>query len=182
MEYVLQLMDTEVNFKSEVKLHYIGNHFYLKATVFDGLHNKVDYTKDFESWHYDWHDDFKQENMVYGLRRHTTSSDLRRLHNWRSVTTRSKHTTYTPNTNCSYTRKNRRTQPHSFAILPLVQTLCTSKEMLNRQQYHQKGGLRKQSITQIDYNHKHFFAVLIMCEFAAGLGHATMVQYKRTSE
>eukprot|EP00971_Amphidinium_carterae_P345958 6487169-Amphidinium_carterae.1 len=52
----------------EVQLHYIGNHFYLKATVFDGLYDYVDYTKDFESWYYDWYggcDDMN--NKVYGL-------------------------------------------------------------------------------------------------------------------
>eukprot|EP00971_Amphidinium_carterae_P146796 2909185-Amphidinium_carterae.4 len=32
--------------------------------MFDGLYNYVDCTKDFESWCYDWYDDFKQENMV----------------------------------------------------------------------------------------------------------------------
>eukprot|EP00971_Amphidinium_carterae_P292719 5811374-Amphidinium_carterae.2 len=38
---------------TEVKLHYIGNDFYLKATVFDGLYSYgeySEYTKDFESW------------------------------------------------------------------------------------------------------------------------------------
>eukprot|EP00971_Amphidinium_carterae_P306814 6097419-Amphidinium_carterae.1 len=55
------------NDKTEVKLHYTGDHFYLQATVFDGLYNYVDYTKDFEIWYYDWYDDFKQKNMVYGL-------------------------------------------------------------------------------------------------------------------
>eukprot|EP00971_Amphidinium_carterae_P117327 2324161-Amphidinium_carterae.1 len=58
------------NEKTEVKLHYndyIGNHFYPKATVFDRLYNYVDYAKHFESWYYDWYEDFKQDNMVYGL-------------------------------------------------------------------------------------------------------------------
>eukprot|EP00971_Amphidinium_carterae_P119564 2368763-Amphidinium_carterae.1 len=53
------------NDQTEVKIHYIGNYFYLKATVFDGLYNNLDYTRDFESCYYDWYDDFKQENMVY---------------------------------------------------------------------------------------------------------------------
>eukprot|EP00971_Amphidinium_carterae_P207749 4122123-Amphidinium_carterae.2 len=55
------------NDQTEVKLHYIGKHFYLKATVFDGLYNYVDYNIDFESWYYDSYDDFRQDNMVYGL-------------------------------------------------------------------------------------------------------------------
>eukprot|EP00971_Amphidinium_carterae_P062920 1245023-Amphidinium_carterae.2 len=29
---------------AEVELDYIGNHFYLKATIFDGLYDYVDYT------------------------------------------------------------------------------------------------------------------------------------------
>eukprot|EP00971_Amphidinium_carterae_P020187 397782-Amphidinium_carterae.1 len=44
------------NDQTEVKLHYIANHFYLKATLFDGLYSYVDYTKDFASWYYDWYD------------------------------------------------------------------------------------------------------------------------------
>eukprot|EP00971_Amphidinium_carterae_P266277 5282010-Amphidinium_carterae.1 len=51
---------------------YVLIHVYLKATVFDGLCNYVDYTKDFESWYYDWYDDFKQDNMVYGLHQEDT--------------------------------------------------------------------------------------------------------------
>eukprot|EP00971_Amphidinium_carterae_P168369 3336098-Amphidinium_carterae.1 len=31
----------------------VTNHFYLKATVFDGLYSYVDYRKDFTSWYYD---------------------------------------------------------------------------------------------------------------------------------
>eukprot|EP00971_Amphidinium_carterae_P010415 205596-Amphidinium_carterae.2 len=52
---------------AEVRLRYIGNHFYLKATVFDGLHSHVDYTPDFTNWHYNWYDEYNQDNMVYGL-------------------------------------------------------------------------------------------------------------------
>eukprot|EP00971_Amphidinium_carterae_P014698 290197-Amphidinium_carterae.1 len=29
------------------QLDYIGHHFYLKATIFDGLYDRVDYTPDF---------------------------------------------------------------------------------------------------------------------------------------
>eukprot|EP00971_Amphidinium_carterae_P311130 6183189-Amphidinium_carterae.1 len=53
-----------------------------------------------------------------------------------------------------------------------------------RQQYNQKDGLRKQSITQIDFvflksdNDKHNATVLTMCESTTRLGHATMVHYK----
>eukprot|EP00971_Amphidinium_carterae_P194408 3857791-Amphidinium_carterae.3 len=52
---------------AEVKLHYIGNHFYLKATLFDGLCSYVDYTQDFTIWYYNWYDAYIGDNMVYGL-------------------------------------------------------------------------------------------------------------------
>eukprot|EP00971_Amphidinium_carterae_P126727 2510690-Amphidinium_carterae.1 len=39
--------------RTEVKLDYIGNHFYLEARVFDGLYSYVDYMKDFASWYCD---------------------------------------------------------------------------------------------------------------------------------
>eukprot|EP00971_Amphidinium_carterae_P066068 1308799-Amphidinium_carterae.1 len=39
------------NDQTEVKLHYIGNQFYLKATMFDGFYNYVDYTRNFASWY-----------------------------------------------------------------------------------------------------------------------------------
>eukprot|EP00971_Amphidinium_carterae_P020454 402951-Amphidinium_carterae.4 len=42
--------------QSEVQLHYIGNHFYLKATIFDGL---------YANWYYNWYDEC--DNNVYGL-------------------------------------------------------------------------------------------------------------------
>eukprot|EP00971_Amphidinium_carterae_P296918 5898565-Amphidinium_carterae.3 len=52
---------------AEVRLHYIGNRFYLKATVCDGLYNYVDYTPDFTSWYYSWYDEYDTNNKVYGL-------------------------------------------------------------------------------------------------------------------
>eukprot|EP00971_Amphidinium_carterae_P005985 117882-Amphidinium_carterae.2 len=52
---------------AEVRLHYIGNHFYLKATVFDGLYDYVDYTPDFTNWYYSWYDEDDTNNKVYGL-------------------------------------------------------------------------------------------------------------------
>eukprot|EP00971_Amphidinium_carterae_P092755 1836725-Amphidinium_carterae.3 len=45
---------------TEVQLHYIGNHVYLKATVFNGLYDYVDYTPDFASWYYTWYDECVQ--------------------------------------------------------------------------------------------------------------------------
>eukprot|EP00971_Amphidinium_carterae_P252406 5010895-Amphidinium_carterae.1 len=104
------------NEQTEVKLHYIGKHFYLKA--FDGHYNYVDYTKDFESWCYDRYDYFKLKNMVYGPHHEDTHtcSHLRRQHPWRSITTRSEKTTNSQNTKCSNTRKNRQTQHHSLTI------------------------------------------------------------------
>eukprot|EP00971_Amphidinium_carterae_P201164 3992027-Amphidinium_carterae.4 len=51
---------------AEVQLHYIVNHFYLKATVFDGLYDYVDYTPDFATY-YSWYDECDNSNKVYGL-------------------------------------------------------------------------------------------------------------------
>eukprot|EP00971_Amphidinium_carterae_P286922 5696232-Amphidinium_carterae.3 len=54
----------------------------------------------------------------------------------------------------------------------------------NRSQHHQRGGLTKQSITQIDYafiksdNDKHNATILTICESTKGLGYATVVDYK----
>eukprot|EP00971_Amphidinium_carterae_P346575 6488137-Amphidinium_carterae.2 len=53
-----------------------------------------------------------------------------------------------------------------------------------RVRLHQRGGLTKQSITQIDYafikgdNDKHNATVLTICESTTGLGYATVVDYK----
>eukprot|EP00971_Amphidinium_carterae_P342122 6481315-Amphidinium_carterae.2 len=47
---------------TEVKLDYIGNHFYLKATIFDGLYDYVSYTPDFEHWYYNWYEEYDSNN------------------------------------------------------------------------------------------------------------------------
>eukprot|EP00971_Amphidinium_carterae_P311377 6188835-Amphidinium_carterae.1 len=44
-----------------------NNHFHLKATIFDGLYDYVDYTPDFTNWYYNWHDKCDSNNKVYGL-------------------------------------------------------------------------------------------------------------------
>eukprot|EP00971_Amphidinium_carterae_P351577 6492171-Amphidinium_carterae.3 len=49
---------------AEVQLHYIGNHFYLKATVFDGLYDYVDYTPDRAIRYYNWYDERDSNNKV----------------------------------------------------------------------------------------------------------------------
>eukprot|EP00971_Amphidinium_carterae_P277356 5504661-Amphidinium_carterae.1 len=46
----------------EKKLDYIGNHFYLKATIFDGLYDYVDYTPDFANWYQEWDDENDYNN------------------------------------------------------------------------------------------------------------------------
>eukprot|EP00971_Amphidinium_carterae_P350921 6491808-Amphidinium_carterae.2 len=48
-------------------LDYMGNHFYLKATIFDGLYDYVDYTPDFANWYQEWYDENDYNNKVYGL-------------------------------------------------------------------------------------------------------------------
>eukprot|EP00971_Amphidinium_carterae_P286568 5689279-Amphidinium_carterae.1 len=101
------------NDQTKVKLHHIGNHFYLKATVFGGFYNYVDCNKDFESWYFDWYDG----NMVYGLHQQDIQQVPIYGHQSQqeaSITRTLKHT-YS-----SYTRRNRRTQPHSLAIPTLV--------------------------------------------------------------
>eukprot|EP00971_Amphidinium_carterae_P346576 6488137-Amphidinium_carterae.3 len=45
----------------------IGNHFYLKATIFDGLYDYVSYTPDFEDWYYNWYEAYDSNNKIYGL-------------------------------------------------------------------------------------------------------------------
>eukprot|EP00971_Amphidinium_carterae_P018024 355373-Amphidinium_carterae.2 len=81
------------------------------------------------------------------------------------------------NTNCSYTRRNRK---HNLTRPPYRHWRKHCVQGKNRQQYHQKGGPRKQNITQIDYvflmsdNNKHNATALTMCESTTGLGHATI--------
>eukprot|EP00971_Amphidinium_carterae_P228526 4532603-Amphidinium_carterae.1 len=55
------------NGRVSVKLHYIGNQFYIKATRVDGFYKHVDYTEEFASWYNKWYNYSKQENMVYGI-------------------------------------------------------------------------------------------------------------------
>eukprot|EP00971_Amphidinium_carterae_P028446 559926-Amphidinium_carterae.1 len=52
---------------AEVKLDYIGNHFYLKATIFDGLCDYVSYTPDFEDWNYNWYEEYDNNIQQQGL-------------------------------------------------------------------------------------------------------------------
>eukprot|EP00971_Amphidinium_carterae_P258016 5121261-Amphidinium_carterae.3 len=60
--------------------------------------------------------------------------------------------------------------------------------MQTTQQHHQRGGLRNQKITEIDYaffksaNDRYKATVLTMCESTTGLGHSTMVPYPADTE
>eukprot|EP00971_Amphidinium_carterae_P240270 4770187-Amphidinium_carterae.1 len=48
--------------QGEAQLDYIGHHFYLKSTVFDGLHDYVDYTPDFADWYNGWYYEHDSDN------------------------------------------------------------------------------------------------------------------------
>eukprot|EP00971_Amphidinium_carterae_P258015 5121261-Amphidinium_carterae.2 len=52
--------------------------------MFDGHYSYLGHTKDFENWYYDWYDDFKQENMVYGLHQEL---DRKTYHKFQSTVT-----------------------------------------------------------------------------------------------
>eukprot|EP00971_Amphidinium_carterae_P126728 2510690-Amphidinium_carterae.2 len=73
---------------------------------------------------------------------------------------------------------------YNLAHLPYRDCCKHCVQGRSRRQYPQKGGLRKQSITQIDYaflmsdNDRHNATVLTMRKSTTGLGHATMVPYK----
>eukprot|EP00971_Amphidinium_carterae_P127518 2526631-Amphidinium_carterae.1 len=168
---------------SEVKLHYIGNHFYLKAIVFDGLCDYVDYTKAFESWCYDWFDDFKQEYMIYGLHQQENIQQVP-IYGDYIFGNQSQQEANIPCTLKTPTvPTHAEIDKHNLTHLP-YRDWCKHCVQGERKQYHQKGGLCKQRITQIDYaflksdNDRHHAKVLTMFKSTTGLGHATMVPYK----
>eukprot|EP00971_Amphidinium_carterae_P134115 2657636-Amphidinium_carterae.3 len=51
------------NGKTNVRLHYIGHHFYIKARVVYGSYRNVDYTE-FVNWYNEWYDDFKHHPII----------------------------------------------------------------------------------------------------------------------
>eukprot|EP00971_Amphidinium_carterae_P297136 5902950-Amphidinium_carterae.1 len=55
------------NEKVQVRLRNIGHHFYIKAAMVNGYYRKVDYTGEFAKWYDEGYDDFKKDNMAYGI-------------------------------------------------------------------------------------------------------------------
>eukprot|EP00971_Amphidinium_carterae_P096806 1916101-Amphidinium_carterae.2 len=168
------------NDQTEVKLHYIGKHFYLRATMFDRLCNYVDYTKDFNSWYYDWYDGCKQENVVYGLDHEDIQVPINILDD------QSQQKASIPLTfKTSSAPTQEEIDERNIIHLPYCDWCKHCVQGKRKKQYHQKGGLRKQNITQIDYavlesdNDKHNATVLTIMVCANPLQVlATMVPYK----
>eukprot|EP00971_Amphidinium_carterae_P148579 2945823-Amphidinium_carterae.1 len=76
-------------------------------------------------------------------------------------------------------------EEHNLTHLPYSDWCKHCVQGKNKSQHHQRGGLTKQSITQIDYaylrsdnNNNHYATILTMCESITGLGYATVVPYK----
>eukprot|EP00971_Amphidinium_carterae_P228003 4522488-Amphidinium_carterae.2 len=150
-----------------VRRHYIGNHFYLKATVFDGLYDYVDYTPDFTNWYCDWYGECDDKNTkVYGL----LQDDAPRLSIYADYIV-------------GGTSQQEAHQPKAYKA-PTLPTQQEIDEHNLKSQHHQQGGLTKQSITQIDYaflksdNDNHNATMLTICESIAGLGFARVVYRK----
>eukprot|EP00971_Amphidinium_carterae_P176051 3489682-Amphidinium_carterae.1 len=71
-DYISKLKDTEdildlARGQAETQLDYIGHHFYLKATVFNGLYAYVDYRPHFANWYHGWYDENDSNKKIYGL-------------------------------------------------------------------------------------------------------------------
>eukprot|EP00971_Amphidinium_carterae_P291284 5783322-Amphidinium_carterae.1 len=162
--------------QAEAQLDYIGHHFYLKSMIFDGLYDYdcVDYTPDFANWYHGWYDEHDSNNKIYGL-----------LQDDAEQADYPQQEAQVPKT---YKRPVLPTQQeideHDITHLPYRDWCKHSVQGKSRGQRHQRGGLTKQSITQIDYaylrsdNDNHFATVLTICESITGLGYATVVPYK----
>eukprot|EP00971_Amphidinium_carterae_P017936 353412-Amphidinium_carterae.1 len=88
-------------------------------------------------------------------------------------------------TNVQYYLHNRKSKSTILRIYPIYRDWCRHCiQGKSKSQHHQRGGLTKQSITQIDNaylrsdNDKHYARILTMCESITGLGYATAVPYK----
>eukprot|EP00971_Amphidinium_carterae_P249371 4949954-Amphidinium_carterae.2 len=131
---------------AEVQLKYTGNHFYLKATIFDGLHDYVDYTPDFTDWYYSWYEVYDNDNKVYGLlQEDAEQADY-------VICDTPQQEAQAPKTDKSLTLPTQQEiEEHNITHLPYRDWCKHFVQGKSRSQHHQRGGLTKQSITQIDY-------------------------------
>eukprot|EP00971_Amphidinium_carterae_P230905 4581956-Amphidinium_carterae.3 len=169
----------------------------LWINFFDGLYDYVDYTPDFTSWYYSWHDEYdnnnndnnnnNNNNNVYGL----LQDDAPGLPVYADyiVGDASQQEANVPKT---YKTPRLPTQhkidEHNLTHLPYGDWCKHCVQGKSKSQHHQCGGLTKQSITRIDYaflkndNAKHNATVLTICGSITGLGYATsMLNHSKPS-
>eukprot|EP00971_Amphidinium_carterae_P110018 2179228-Amphidinium_carterae.1 len=153
-----------------------------KATVFDGLYDYVDYTPDFVTWYYNY-DECDSNDKVYGL----LQDDAPGLPVYADniIGDKSQQEANIPRTLKTPTLPSQQEiDEHNLTHLPYRDWCKHCVQGKSRSQHHQRRGLTKQSITQVDDaflksdNDKHNSTVLTMCESTTGLGYATVVPYK----
>eukprot|EP00971_Amphidinium_carterae_P147634 2926253-Amphidinium_carterae.2 len=153
---------------AKVQLHYIGNHFYLKATVFDGLYDYVDYTPDFTNC------------TMTGTER-DDAPELSIYADYIVGDTSQQEANIPKAYEAPTLPTQQEIDEHNLTHLPYRDWCKHCVQGKSKSQHHQRGGPTKQSITQIDHaspksdNDNHNVTVLTMCESTTGLGYATVV-------
>eukprot|EP00971_Amphidinium_carterae_P157153 3115142-Amphidinium_carterae.1 len=113
--------------------------------IFDGLYDHVDYTPDFANWYQEWYDENDYNNKVYGLLQEDAEffNKERTIHNKKHKFPRLTRVQYTTHTTGD--------EEHNLMHLPYRDWCKHCIQGKSKSQHHQRGGLTKQSITQIDY-------------------------------
>eukprot|EP00971_Amphidinium_carterae_P308755 6135235-Amphidinium_carterae.10 len=122
----------------------------LGIDTIDGLYSYVDYTQDFTNWYYNWYDACNQDNMVKGL----LQEDAQPLpiYGDNIIGDQSEQEASIPKTlKTPTTQSQSEIDEHNLSHLPSRDWCKHCVQGKSRQHYHQRGGLTKQSITQIDY-------------------------------
>eukprot|EP00971_Amphidinium_carterae_P058038 1147824-Amphidinium_carterae.1 len=122
---------------------------YLKAIAFNGLYNYVDYTPDFASWYYTWYDEDNNDNKVYGLLQDDAPGQPAYADD--IVGDASQQEANVPKGYKSSTRPTQQEiDEHNLTHLPYRDGCKHCVQGKNKSQHHQREGLTKQSITQVE--------------------------------